>query len=71
MLKKLSIFIILATTALGFVGCNKDNDDDVISSSNVMVTAFSLNENDKVLNNLDSVFFTIDLINAKIYNANR
>ena len=69
MLKKLSIFIIVATTALGFIGCNKDNEDDVISSSNVMVTAFSLNENDKVLNNLDSVFFTIDLINAKIYNA--
>ena len=68
MLKKLSIFIILATTALGFVACNED-DDENLSSSNVMVTAFSLNENDKVLNNLDSVFFTIDLINAKIYNA--
>ena len=32
MLKKLSIFIIVATTALGFIGCNKDNEDDVISS---------------------------------------
>ena len=69
MLKNLAIYIMLATFTLGFVACNSDSDDIDTSSSNVMVTGFSLVENDSVLKNLDSVFFTIDLVNAKIYNA--
>lgn len=34
-----------------------------------MVSSFSLVANDSLLVNLDSVFFSIDLVNAKIYNA--
>ena len=69
MLKNIVIYIILATFTFGFVACNSDSDDIDTSSSNVMVSGFSLVENDSVLANLDSVFFTIDLVNAKIYNA--
>ncbi len=70
MLKKLAFYIILAITALGFHSCNEDSSDPMVSeSSNVMVSSFSIVANDKILENLDSVFFTIDLENAKIYNA--
>lgn len=69
MLKKIAIYILIATFALSFVACNEDSEDSVEKTSNVMVTSFSLAENNDVLVNLDSVFFTIDLVNAKIFNA--
>ncbi len=37
--------------------------------SGTAVRSFSLQENDKVLNNMDSVFFSIDLVNGTIFNA--
>ena len=69
MLKRIVIYILTAAFASSFVACNKDSDEPVSSSSNVMVSSFSLAENDEILKNLDSVFFTIDLVDAKIYNA--
>lgn len=69
MLKRLAFFIIIATVATVFCACNTDSDEPETSSSNVMVTSFTLNANDSVLANLDSVFFTIDLVNAKVFNA--
>ena len=56
------------------VSCNKDNDEDENSveevqiTSSLAVTSFSLSADDKVLANLDSVFFTIDLNKAEVYN---
>lgn len=52
--------------------CNSSNSDTLESETdlgNCAVKSFSLVKNDKVLNALDSVFFSIDLINARIYNA--
>lgn len=69
MLKKIAFYIIIAATAMGFVACNEESDEPTTVSANVMVTSFSLNANDSVLDNLDSVFFTIDLVNAKVFNA--
>lgn len=69
MLKKIALYIILATVASGFIACNEDSDDPTVSSSNVMVTSFNLKANDSLLVNLDSVYFSIDLENAKIFNA--
>ncbi len=69
MLKKIAIYILIATFVSTFVACNDDSEDSTEISSNVMVTSFTLAENDNVLNNLDSIFFTIDLVNAKIFNA--
>lgn len=69
MLKKIAIYILIATFASSFVACNEDSDDPTTTSSNVMVTSFAINPNDTILNNLDSVYFSIDLVNAKIFNA--
>lgn len=69
MLKKIAFYIIIAATAMGFVACNEESDEPTTVSANVMVTSFTLNANDSVLDNLDSVFFTIDLVNAKVFNA--
>lgn len=52
--------------------CNSDSDDYEYGPGDldgVAVTAFSLNKNRSVLNNLDSIFFTIDLNGARIFNA--
>lgn len=51
--------------------CNNDSDNGVItsSSSTVVVSSFSLTKNEKVLVGLDSVYFSIDLANAQVFNA--
>ena len=70
--RKFPIYALLSVmiTSLLF-SCNGNDDvyDESVSSSTA-VTKFSLLENDKVMKNLDSVFFTIDLVRGKIYNAN-
>lgn len=62
----------LAATALlgSLVACNSDSIDyDTTLSSSALVTSFSFSEDANVVANLDSVFFSIDLANAKIFNA--
>lgn len=55
--------------------CNKDDDEaenvteEVQVTTSLAVNSFALTANSKVLANLDSVFFTIDLDNAVVYNA--
>ena len=53
------------------ISCNDDSGDPYVEtlSSSTAVTAFSLVDDNDVMDNLDSVFFTIDLKNAEIYNA--
>lgn len=60
--------IFIAASA---VSCNSDSDDDTdeIYSSSTAITSFLLGEDDDVLENLDSVHFTIDLDRCLIYNA--
>lgn len=68
--KKLALFILGATCVSAFSACNDDSISDAeYTYSSTMVSAFSLVDNDDILNNLDSVFFSIDLVNAQIYNA--
>lgn len=72
MLNKIAISLGIFLTAIGLCSCNSDSTADygeVKLSTDVSVTAFSLSSNDKVLNNLDSVYFSIDLVNARIFNA--
>ena len=54
------------------MSCNTDSGYDVepIDYSGVALKGFSLKSDDKVLNNLDSVFFSIDLNTAQVFNAN-
>lgn len=71
MLRKIALAFIAVVTLSGLVGCNSDSvwhNENVLKSS-VAVTGFTLADNPKVLNNLDSVFFAIDLDKALIYNA--
>lgn len=71
--KKFLIYFIAAfLVASVAVSCNSSSestDNTYVPSSNVAITSFSLASNSKVLNNLDSVFFTIDLQRGLIYNA--
>ena len=68
---KLSFYILLGILVLAIApSCNSTSESEpIVPSSNVAVTAFSINANDKLLNNIDSVHFTIDLERALIYNA--
>lgn len=55
---------------LAAASCNEKTEEVEIylTPSNVAVTAFTLNNDDKVMANLDSVFFSIDLDNGVIFN---
>lgn len=63
---------IMAVAAIvSMVACNSSQEDPQAVDfewADVTVTAFSIGKNDSILSNLDSVFFAIDLTNARIYN---
>lgn len=72
MIKKITK--VLATTALtvGVIACNSEADvTDIIyaTDSSALISSFSLEANEDILDNLDSVFFSIDAVNGRIYNA--
>ena len=71
MLRKSAIAFMTAVALAGVVGCNSSSpwDNHLVLQTSVAVTGFSLAENDKILSNLDSVYFSIDLDKAEIYNA--
>lgn len=54
-------------------GCNGDSDSgsygETDLTTSTMVTSFTLGANRKIMADLDSVFFSIDLVNRNIYNA--
>lgn len=70
--KRFPIYLLLGMMFASVLFSCGDDDDTPISDSmlsSVAVTAFSLEADDSILENLDSVFFTIDLNKAEIYNA--
>lgn len=73
--RKLTILVILVCSLPAlFVSCNKKDDDssEVLKDetvASVAVSSFSLRANKNVMQNLDSVFFSIDLDRGIIYNA--
>lgn len=70
MTHKVMRYLLLFVAAVGLVACNSSDDEITVSSeSNTAVTSFYLNANAKVLDHLDSVYFSIDLNRALIYNA--
>ena len=67
----LPLAALILTFSLAFQSCNSDSESynyNVIPSS-VGVNSFQLQANAKVLTGLDSVFFSIDLDRALIFNA--
>lgn len=72
MLKKILLYVFSAILLTGVYACNSDSENaayEEMLSGSARVIKFTLKENDKVLSNLDSVFFTIDLEGSRIYNA--
>ncbi|MCM1293556.1 MAG: DUF6242 domain-containing protein [Bacteroides sp.] len=74
MKRRFPLYILMAMLMASFtVACNDDDDDvvdlDDISGNALMINTFKLRADDSVLVNLDSVFFSIDLNNAVVFNA--
>lgn len=68
--KNITLALLITIATLGIISCNSDSYEGPIETySNVAVSSFSLNEDDNILENLDSAYFSIDLANAMIYNA--
>lgn len=74
-MKKASFKALFAAFGLAMTGilgaCNSSDTEeyDAADMSGVAVTAFKLQADKDILENLDSVFFSIDLVNARIFNA--
>lgn len=70
-MKKLTAIGIATLACASLMGsCNSsDYDPGETSPTGVAVYTFSLSADTKVMENLDSVFFSIDLASAKIFNA--
>lgn len=68
-----SYLLFVSLTAIGAIapGCNSDETwgTDPQDLSGTAVTGFSLKADASVLNNLDSVYFSIDLVGCRIFNA--
>lgn len=67
------IYLFGAVAMLLFAACNSDSYTPPTVAANggtsVMVSKFSLMENDSILADLDSIFFSIDLDDGRIFNA--
>ena len=62
--------MLIAAVAAGLTSCNTDSYYYTEANyTGAPVTSFSLKSNKDVLANLDSVFFSIDLVNGRIFNA--
>ena len=70
-LRRTSGIFLTVAAALSIASCNskKEEPEIYLTPSNVAVTSFVLNADDDVMENLDSVFFSIDLENGVIFNA--
>lgn len=71
-MKQFTLSLALSAFLLtGISACNEDKKDDptYVQSSNIAIKEFALQANTKVLSNLDSVFFSIDLEKGLIFNA--
>lgn len=69
-----NIFILFIPVLLwSLSSCNSDDDPlpgtGVDFYQSIKVSHFSLAENDEVMDNLDEVFFTVDLVGRRIFNA--
>ena len=64
---KYATLLLLSLTMLS--ACKKDEEGKNIVSDSVRISAFSLKSDSTVLENLNNVFFTIDLEKGLIYNA--
>ncbi len=70
MTKKLILPSVLALAISALPSCNESSSEyEYTYSSSVLVSAFSLTQDDDVLDSLQNVYFSIDLESAQIFNA--
>ncbi|MDE5608334.1 MAG: hypothetical protein K2I64_05320 [Muribaculaceae bacterium] len=70
MLKKFPLYLATAISAFAFASCDKDSNYETNTDyASTLVKSFSLQANPKILNNLDTVYFSIDLVKGRIFNA--
>lgn len=72
MTKRFPIYLLFVAVMSAFVaGCNSKDSDSIIEGDyqNASITSLRLKANSKILANLDSVFFSIDLNSREIFNA--
>lgn len=75
MKRQFPIYALLTMVATMFTAaCNTDSDDDEYNIEDpaenaVMINSFNIVKNDSILADLDSVFFSIDLDRAMVFNA--
>ncbi len=71
MSKKIVPILAVAAALAGAAACNSSSSTqyDTELNGSAIVKSFTLAENEKVLADLDSVFFSIDLVNGEIFNA--
>lgn len=70
MLKFKYIITLLLAQAIIAVSCSdKEKTDTSFDYASTQVLSFQLQPNSKILPSLDSVFFSIDLVGARIFNA--
>ncbi len=69
MIVKIKYILLLLSIASIFYACNNNDSEPILRSSNVRISAFSLQNDSSIIDNLSTVFFTIDLENGLIYNA--
>lgn len=69
MIRKLAIGLTASMAMAAFVGCNSDSDPINIAASSTAIRTFSLTADTSVCQNLDSVYFSIDLVQGVIFNA--
>lgn len=73
MTKRFPLYLIAGLLAACLtVACNDDDTESMIVEGdydNCAISSFSLSKDDSILRSLDSVFFSIDMIKAQIFNA--
>lgn len=70
MIKRFTIYICGLIGCAFMIGCNPEGDPDVeFTYGSTMVKSFKLAPDDSLLRHIDSVFFSIDLVEGRIFNA--
>ena len=73
MSKYLLVLSLMTVMVLFSTSCNSKSDEEEegqnVSYTSTVISSFALVEDDEVLRDLETVYFTIDLNNALIYNA--
>lgn len=68
-LRKFALYAFTLPFLVGVIACNSDYVPSEMTASSAAVRSFSLTADDSILANLDSVYFSIDLTNYQIFNA--